>query len=117
MIARAIDRLLRRQQAVVRLLDKREYGSLSGEELAESIRMNVLAATDELHEVLDTTGWKPWKTTGYGHVNRKKYIEELADVWLFLFNLMLLQRVSGREIVAALRAAWKKNTRRQRNGY
>lgn len=117
MIGWALDRLLEQQRAIQLHHYGRDPGELRGAQLVDAIRTNVLALEDELHEVLAECGWKPWKQAGYGRVNRKDYINELADSLLFLFNLMLLQRVTGREMVRALRAAWKKNRTRVKNGY
>lgn len=61
---------------------------MTDEERIEFIRWNVLAATDELHEALQECGWKPWGSSR--HLNRDAYLEELADVQLFLDNLVLM---------------------------
>ena len=67
--------------------------------------------------MLGTVGWKPWKTTDYGYVNRKRYIDEMADVILFVLNLLIAQRVTGREISAAIIKKWRVNADRQKKGY
>lgn len=61
-------------------------------ERIQYIKDMVLAATDELHEALNETGWKPWTTVR--HVNEDAYIAELVDAWHFLMNLLL---ATGRE--------------------
>ncbi len=53
------------------------------------IRNMVLACTDELHEALAETSWKPW-TTGDLFINRDNLFAELRDAWQFLTNLMLV---------------------------
>ncbi len=88
-----------------------EYGSLRGPELAEYIRLNVLAATDELHEVLGEVQWKPWKGD-QGSINRERYVDELADALLFWANLCWAARVSGAEMTEAVHRAWAKTAER-----
>jgi NTP pyrophosphatase (non-canonical NTP hydrolase) len=112
-----LDTLLLRQERVQRGVYGVTPSELEGRELAEYIRLNVLAATDELHEVLGEVGWKPWKTEGYGTVRRPEYVGELADVLLFVFNLAAAQGVTGDELTEALRLKWAENRRRQQDGY
>lgn len=61
---------------------------MTSEERLEFIRSNILALTDELHEALNETGWKPWATSK--HIYRDEFIKELCDAQLFLHNLMLV---------------------------
>jgi hypothetical protein len=58
----------------------------SDEARIEFIRWNVLALTDELHELLGECGWKPWATSR--HVNADAAMAELVDAWHFFMNLM-----------------------------
>lgn len=112
-----IDELLSRQQRNQDVIEKRDVTRLHGEGLAEYVKMNVLACTDELHELMGTVGWKHWKK-GYGRViSRQRYVEELADVVLFVMNLALAQGVTGAEIVSALEEKIATNRRRQTEGY
>lgn len=59
----------------------------SDEERVEYLRWNVLALTDELHEFLRETGWKPWATSR--HVNVDLALKELTDAWHFFMNLLM----------------------------
>lgn len=117
LVAWAFDCLLREQEAVQVRAFGEKPAERTKEQTVEAVRDNVLAATDELHEVLGTVGWKKWKRADYGYVNRARYIDEMADVILFVLNLLLAQRVTGREIAAALIKKWRLNERRQRKGY
>lgn len=117
LVAWAFDCLLRKQEAVQVRAFGEKPAERTREQIVEAVRDNVLAATDELHEVLHETGWKKWKRADYGYVNRARYIDELADVILFVLNLLLAQRVSGREITVALMKKWRANERRQQKGY
>jgi hypothetical protein len=112
-----LDLLLNKQERAQRAVYGHDPGALKGEQLIEYIRLNVLAATDELHEVLRETGWKTWRKEDYGFVNRARYIDELADVLLFFLNLCLAQRVTGRELAVALAKKWRLNASRQKAGY
>lgn len=58
------------------------------------IRNMVLACTDELHEALAETSWKPW-TNGDLFINRNALFAELRDAWQFLTNLMLVATESS----------------------
>lgn len=51
----------------------------------EYIKDMVLATTDELHELLAETGWKPWSTSW--HVNVEAARGEWIDAWHFMMNL------------------------------
>lgn len=117
LIAWTFDCLLHKQEAVQVRTFGEKPALRSKEESIEAVRDNVLACTDELHEVLHTVGWKKWKHADRGYVDRKRYIDEMADVILFVLNLLIAQRVTGREITAALIKKWRLNERRQKKGY
>lgn len=114
---RGLDSLLREQERVQREAMRIDPRTLKGEERIEYIRTNVLAAQAELIEVLNETGWKPWKTVDYGRVNRQAYLDELADVFIFLLNLCLVGQITGRDLATAIVKKWRINRRRQKNGY
>lgn len=89
-------------------------------DLAPSVKMNyirtmVLALTDELHEALAETGWKPWATSN--HINREGYRGELADAFIFLMNLMLVADITPSELMEVVKAKQIKNHKRQDDGY
>lgn len=86
-------------------------------EVIEYIRTQVLGATDELHEVLGETGWKPWKNEGYGDVNRDAYLLELADVLVFWTNLVVAVGGTAEEMELAIRTTQSKNNQRVIDGY
>jgi dimeric dUTPase (all-alpha-NTP-PPase superfamily) len=73
-----------------RKLQLKSYGvdvsTLDGEERAAYIRNMSLALTDELHEALNETGWKPWATSR--HLNRAAFAGEMIDVLHFWVNLI-----------------------------
>lgn len=89
--------------------------TLEGEEAVEFIRWNALALTDELHEALAETGWKPWATSK--HVNRDAFIGELVDAFHFFMNLMLVVDCTAGEFTAAYFAKRDLNIKRQAEGY
>jgi len=111
----ALDLILNAQ----RNLQKNSYGvdisTLNEEDRAKYIRDMSLALTDELHEALNETGWKPWATSR--HFNRQAFLSEMIDVLHFWCNLVLLTNVSEAEILDAYFAKAEKNAKRQLEGY
>ena len=111
----ALDMILDSQ----RKLQKNSYGvdisTLDEEQRAQYIRDMSLALTDELHEALNETGWKPWATSR--HFNRQAFIGEMIDVLHFWCNLVLVANVGEKEILDAYFAKAEKNARRQMDGY
>lgn len=89
--------------------------SMTGDERAEFIRWNVLAATHELHEMMDETGWKPWSTSR--HFNRELYLMEGVDVLHFILNLFLVAATDGHEVSDMYEKKHAVNADRQTNGY
>ena len=89
----------------------------SAREVIGYIRIQVLAAVNELMELIDETGWKPWKSQGYTEINRERYIDELSDVIIFVTNLAVAVDCSPEELEAAIRKTMEKNETRKREGY
>lgn len=61
---------------------------LTGAARVQALKDNVLAALDELHEVLAESSWKPWQHAEYLHEDAA--FGELVDLWCFTMNLMLI---------------------------
>lgn len=80
-----------------------------------NISLNVLALTDELHELLKETGWKPWATSR--HINRMEAQQELVDAWHFMMNLMLHLDMSAEDLWMGYHQKHKVNFMRQEEGY
>ncbi|QTF82205.1 deoxyuridine triphosphatase [Microbacterium phage Albright] len=80
-----------------------------------STTMNVLAATDELHELLGETSWKPWAKADY--INLEAARGEWIDAWHFMMNLANLLGLDSAEIKARYFAKRAKNIARQEAGY
>lgn len=85
------------------------------EEAIKFITWNVLAMTDELHELLNEVGWKPWATSK--HVNIEAAQGELVDVFHFFMNLALVLGMNGDDLSNAYLAKRLKNLKRQDEGY
>jgi dimeric dUTPase (all-alpha-NTP-PPase superfamily) len=85
-------------------------------ERIEYIKENVLAATDELHELLNETSWKSW-ASGDPYINRDAAVKEGVDVLHFLVNLFLALDVSPEELLTRYAGKNKVNHNRQDNGY
>ena len=74
-----------------------------------------LALIKEMGEALDETGWKPWASSN--HINSDAYRGELADVFIFLMNAMLIDGMTTDELWRLVEAKQQINLDRQRNGY
>lgn len=85
------------------------------EEKALFIKDMVLALSDELHELLDEVGWKPWATSR--HVNFDSAQSELIDALHFFLNLALALNLNGRQMKELYYGKNKKNHQRQEEGY
>lgn len=95
--------------------------ALAGPVRVQALKDNVLAALDELHEVLAESSWKPWQHAEY--LNENAAFGELVDLWCFAMNLMLIvdQTSSPSELAERLTnhyfAKRSVNVRRQLDGY
>lgn len=85
------------------------------EEKIQYIRVNVLACTDELHEALNETGWKPWSSNNT--INEEAFKNELVDAWHFMMNLINVIGMSPDELHQRYLAKREKNVKRQEDGY
>lgn len=64
-----------------------DFTSMSTQDRVDFIKENVLALTDELHELLAETSWKPWAKSEF--LNEEKAFSELIDAWHFMMNIMI----------------------------
>jgi len=92
------------------------FSHMSIEERIDYINLNVLAATDELHEALNETTWKPW-TAGERKIHRDEYVGELVDVFHFIVNLALAVECSPHELWVRYLEKNFRNHARQDAGY
>ena len=96
---------------------------LEGEALADFMRWNAFALTDEVHEALAEVGWKPWASSR--HVNHPQFMQEMVDAWHFFLNLLIAGAgqagMTIDEYADAFEAHYvkknEKNLQRQRQGY
>lgn len=110
-----------------RKLQLEAYGiepeKLDGEELADFVRWNVLAAVDELCEALhEVKGWKPWSSKQpdqllSGTAEARAFIEELVDVQHFINNLLLCAGCTDGEFHTAYKKKAEINLQRQKDNY
>lgn len=103
-----------------RELQEKTYGFGPLEELDDQARMewvrnNVLALTDELHEALAESGWKPWATSN--HLNREAFASELVDAWHFFMNLMLICGMDMEDLARGYERKRQVNILRQQLSY
>lgn len=98
-----------------RILNGTFPADLSDRDKMAYLRTQALALTDELHEALGETGWKDWASSN--HINRDAYKGELADVLIFLMNLMLVANITPSELMESVKAKISQNHKRQDDGY
>ncbi|AXH47323.1 deoxyuridine triphosphatase [Microbacterium phage Eden] len=79
------------------------------------IHWNVTALTDELHELLGETSWKPWAKGDYVNLTAAK--GEAIDALHFLLNLFNVLGMDSEEVQERYYAKRKKNIKRQEDGY
>jgi NTP pyrophosphatase (non-canonical NTP hydrolase) len=115
--ALTLEILLRKQRDLQHLIQGEDCATLTDGKRAEYIRLNVLAATDELHELLAEVGWKTWKKQGYGLLNRDRYLDELADVMIFCLNLAVAADADGLELTDRIMKKQRVNEQRSAAGY
>lgn len=89
--------MMQMQRELQVALDQRCVGTL--DEQVAYFKDMILACTDELHEALAETGWKPWATTRF--INRDAAFSELRDAWQFLTNAMMVVTGDTPEEMAA----------------
>lgn len=92
------------------------YDEMGDEERADSMMMNLFAATAEIVEMGDEMGWKPWAPPR-GWINREAAIREAVDVLHFIGNLLTHAKCTGEELTEAYRAKQLKNLKRQIDNY
>lgn len=93
-----------------------DFPWMSTREKVDYVRWNVLAATDELHEALAETSWKPW-ATGEVRLNRAKLAGELVDALHFVINMCLAAGYDAHQIFEAYAAKHQVNRTRHDEGY
>lgn len=76
---------------------------------------NAYALTDEIHEALAETGWKPWSTSN--HLNQAAFQAELVDAFHFFMNLMLVSGMTMADLAEGYITKRQKNIDRQNNAY
>jgi dimeric dUTPase (all-alpha-NTP-PPase superfamily) len=94
---------------------EQKFEDFTNEQLVEWVRINILAAEDELHEALGEISWKPWASSQY--FNREAYLGEIVDVLHFVGNLLAGAGISDAELNAAYLEKMERNRQRQREGY
>jgi hypothetical protein len=73
----------------------------------------------EVGEALEETQWKPWARVkpDLPIVDHKKFVGEMADVYIFFMNMMLAGGVSTLDLAKAVTAKQEVNIQRQLDGY
>ncbi len=93
----------------------KDFENFTEQERVEWVRINILAATDELHEALAEISWKPWASASF--FNRDAFLGEIVDVLHFIGNLLAGAGVTDAELNKAYDDKMQRNIKRQREGY
>jgi dimeric dUTPase (all-alpha-NTP-PPase superfamily) len=81
----------------------------------EYININVLALTDEIHEAIRETSWKPWKKQQVTNIDN--YKKELVDALHFFVNLCLAADMTAQELRDMYCEKREVNIQRKDTGY
>ena len=100
-------------------LQTRVYGhdleNMTLEDRVAFITINTMAATDEAHEALNETSWKPWAKGDW--INEENFKKELVDEFHFFMNRCLVVGMNAEELLARYFAKAWVNEERQLAGY
>lgn len=110
-----LDTMMEMQRALQSKINGYDIEDQSTELRIQNIALNVLALTDELHEALNETGWKPWATSRF--INELELRMELIDAFHFLMNLFLHAGMSAADVWELYARKHGVNVDRQENGY
>lgn len=108
------------QMAGARQVELFDYPTqpMTPQQRAEYWRTHVLAALDELHEILDCLDWKPWSDTqGEWQVDKETLTSEIMDLLAFLGNLCFMAGISHGQLEPALDRNDTKIRERVARGY
>lgn len=100
-----------------------DFAKMTADDRIDYLRLQTLAAINELGEALDEVDWKPWAQVAERKVRREQFVNELVDVLHFWINMVLAVsgKMSSQEIADEVftRFALKNrvNAERQVNGY
>lgn len=94
--------------------------TLTGDAMADFMRWNAFALTDEVHEAMAEVGWKPWATNRA--IDEEAFLGEMVDGFHFFMNMLLCGVRRPPEVIAQKfeEAYFRKNQRnaeRQQEGY
>jgi hypothetical protein len=85
---------------------------------ARFIHWNVVAAIDEVMELMKCISWKPWsKDFSEKRKSKEEAAEEVADILLFVGNIAAALGVTDDDLAAAYSRVVDKVSLRARNGY
>lgn len=90
-------------------------GDLDPQGQSEYIAEDVLALTDELHEALQSIGWKSWAKER-GIIDRRAYLGEIVDALFFWMNLVNVTGATADEIESIYVEKHGRNMKRYANG-
>lgn len=111
-----LDRMMARQLQLQIESYGLDPGEMSAAEAIQYVHFNITALTDELHEALGETHWKPW-AKGEGFKDVEAFKAELIDAWHFFMNLCLVSGMEPSELFTRYEVKRAINAQRQVDGY
>jgi len=110
--------VLLKAQAQLQELMGHDFEAMTTVERMRYLRDQMLALQVEAVEVLNTAPWKPWATYPTdAEIDDAEYVGELADVFIFFLNLLLVGDVSSNRLLEAVALKIEKNVRRANSRY
>ena len=83
----------------------------------QSMRNNALALMMELAELIDSTQWKPWRSTKDQTFNKDNAVREVVDIIFFLVGICENLEITPLEIEDKFTQILKHNYKRLKSGY
>lgn len=94
-----------------------KFDDLSEYEKTRWTKEFILCIQDELCEVLNWTPWKHWKQYHGKPADQLEIQYELVDILHFLLDLMLIWKMTPRDVFSIYLVKNRENHRRQEAGY
>jgi len=114
MIKDIMDAMLESQR-LVQAAYGHDFDIMTDEDRMRYLSTMVLACTDELHEALGETGWKPWASSN--HINKQEFMGEMADAFLFFMNVMLAAGMTSQNLIELTAKKQDNSYKRLKDGY
>ena len=99
----------------IQLGHNRPFDSM--EQRMQSMRNSALGLMMELAELVDSTPWKPWRSTSSQLFDKDNATREVIDIIFFLVGICENLKITPREIEDKFELVLENNYARLQNGY